>query len=178
MQFTLRRLFVIVTSIAILLAVVLLLTITWRRQLAIRDDLRSQGASWVGFTAAELDLVPNVLYTKPIVENIQHHERLRVVELKGYDVTPQCIERLSKLSHIDNLYFISCGLCDDDLVHLPQLEVTNLLFWNANISDLAVDTISQIHGLKRVSFKATAITPQGVKKLQSSLPGLEIVLVR
>jgi hypothetical protein len=177
MQFTLRRLFAIVISVAIFFAAGLLLTVNWRRQLAIQEDLKSQGASWVGFAPAESDFVPSVLYTKPIVEDIQHYDRFRVVELKGYSVTPQCIGRLSKLKHIDNLYFISCGLCDEDLVHLPQMEVTTLLFWNVNISDESVDTLSQISGLKKVSFKATAITPQGVEKLQSLLPWVEIVSV-
>ncbi len=159
-------------------AVLLWLTIDFRRQTAIREDLMSQGAAWVGFTSGESDFESTVLYTKPIVADLRHHDRLKTVELKGYDVTPDCIERLSKLGHIDNLYFISCDLCDDDLVHLPETVVKNLLFWNANISDAAIDTIVQIRTLKKVCFKTTSVTLQGVEKLQSALPELEIVSVR
>jgi hypothetical protein len=177
MQFSLRRLLLIVTSIAVILAVGLMLTLRWRRQLEIQNDLTLQGAAWVGFDQQQLELVPNVLYTRPLVESIKHHETLGVVELKGFDVTPQCIQRLSKLKQIDNLYLISCAVCDDDLVHLPQMNITNLLFWNAAVTDQSVEAIAQIRGLKKVSFKNTAISPQGAAKLQSILPEVEIVLL-
>ncbi len=168
----------IVTIIAVILAVGMMLTMTLRRQLAIREDLRTHGASWVDFASADSELLPNVLYEHTIEDTFKQHKRLGTVELKCYDVTPECIDRLSAVEHIDSLYFISCGLCDDDLVDLPTINVTNLLFWNANITDSATDTLAKMRGLKRITFKTTKVTPQGIDKLQTALPSVEIVSAR
>jgi hypothetical protein len=174
MRYSLRSLISIVTCVAIVLAVAMMLTMTLRRQLAIREDLKSRGASWVGFASAENDLLPNVLYQNSVVDDFQLHERFGTVELKCFDVTPECIERLCSVEHIDSLYIISCDLCDEDLVHLPKMNVTNLLFWNANITDSVVDTLSRTTGLRKITLISTKLTPQGVEKLQAALPHVKI----
>ena len=178
MQFTLRKLMATVTGIAIVLAVVMMLTITWRRQLVIQQVLKTNGASWVGFPSVDAELLPSVLYEHPITDDFQHQERMGTVELKCYDVTPQCLNRLGTLEHIDNLIFINCDLCDDDIVALPAIHLDTVLFWNANITDASIETIARIHGLKRVTFKTTNVSPQGIQRLQTALPGVEIVLAR
>jgi hypothetical protein len=175
MQFSLRKLMATVSGIAIVLAVVMMLTITWRRQLTIQHGLKTNGASWVGFPSADARLLPSVLYERPIAENFQHQERMGTVELKCYDVTPQCLNRLGTLEHIENLYFINCDLCDDDLVALPAIHLDTVLFWNANITDASIDTIAKAHDLKKVTFKTTNVSPQGIQRLQTALPGVEIV---
>ncbi|MFO0911979.1 MAG: hypothetical protein U0795_03400 [Pirellulales bacterium] len=175
MKFSLRSLFAIVTGVALVLAVGVVLTLTWRRQIAIRDDLKKHGAAWVGFASSEGQLIPNVLYQNLVEDDFLQYKRVGAVELKCFDVTPQCIDRLSKLEHIDSLRIISCDLCDEDLVHLPKMNVTNLLFWNADITDSIVDTLAQTRGLKRITLVSTKITRQGIDRLQAALPAVKIV---
>ncbi len=176
MQFSLRNLMATVTGIAIVLAVVMMLTITWRRQLIIQQGLKTSGASWVGFPSTDAQLLPSVMYERPITDDFQHQVRMGTVELKCYDVTPQCLNRLGTLEHIDNLYFINCDLCDADIVALPTIHLNTVLFWNVNITDASIETIAQAHDLKKITFKTTNVSPQGIQRLQTALPGVEIVL--
>lgn len=158
-----------------MLAVGMMLTVTWRRQMAIREDLKKHGASWVGFSSSENPLLPNVLYQNMVEDDFFQQKRLGAVELKCFDVTPQCIDRLSKLEHIDSLNIVSCDICDEDLIHLPKMNVTNLLFWNANITDSVVEKLVQTRGLKRITLVSTKLTGQGIDRLKSALPDVQIV---
>lgn len=175
MQYSIRKLLLLVTCIGIVVGVGLMLTKTWRRQLGIRQDLKSQGASWVSFTSSELGSVPNVGFYQPITNEIQHYDHLGQVELKLYNVTPQCIKKLSSVRQIDRLCLISCMLSDDDLAYLSDLRVTQLVFLHTNISNESIENIAKVQGVKSIMFIKAPMSPQAVEKLRAKLPDVRIL---
>lgn len=175
MRFSLRRMFLITAICAVAIALLLWSTENYRRQRAIRADLISHGAAWGGFSSIEPDCKPNLMFNQPITFDFQNYESLKIVELKGYKVRDSCLKHLSKLRQIDRLYFISCKL-DAHLDSLTSTTVTQLLFWNVDLTDESVDSIARIPGLKTVILKSTLVTPDGADRLRASLPEVDIIL--
>jgi hypothetical protein len=174
MQFRLRTLIGFIAASGALLALVMWLTTEWRRRVGIGNELKAQGAAWVGFAGPESNPIPSVLFHQPIPEGFHPEERLRSVELKAYDVKPECLSRLSRAGHMDRLFIISCDLSDEDVQALQEIEADHLLIWNAKITDASIPSIARVRGLGRVTLVNTSITQRGVQELLSRLPHAKI----
>lgn len=175
MQFRLRTLFGFLVVSGALLALAMWLTAEWRRRVGIGNELKAQGAAWVGFAGPEPEPMPSVLFHQPIPEGFRPEERLRSVELKAYDVKPECLSRLSRAGRMDRLFIISCDLSDQDLDALPEVETEQLLIWNAKITDASIPSIVRVQGLERLTLVNTSITQRGIQELRSRLPHARIL---
>jgi hypothetical protein len=175
MQFRLRTLIGFIAVSGALLALTMWLTAEWRRRVGIGNELKAQGAAWVGFAGPEPEPIPSVLFHQPIPKGFRTEKRLRSVELKAYDVTPECLSRLSRAGHLDKLFIISCDLSDEDLDALPEVETEHLLIWNAKITDASIPSIVHVRGLERLTLVNTSITQRGLQELRSRLPHAKIV---
>ncbi len=94
--------------------------------------------------------------------------------------------QLSSLTEVRNLFLtnikIATGphmerpLRDSDLVVLGNLrQLEDLMLWGANISDAGLEYLKRFTKLTKLDLRRTKVTPDGVRKLQESLPNMRII---
>ena len=174
MKYSLRFLLLATGGLAILLALVLLLTQEYRRRLALESALLTKGASYVHFN--EQGDVTIVFSNRLASNSLKGLGILRNVELQGFDVNGETLAALSQSDGVESLMFQSCSVGDpralERLARIPGLK--HVHFWNTSISDSALTEISHISGLKAVSFRATKVTRGGADTLSQSVRDLKV----
>ncbi|MEM8670590.1 MAG: hypothetical protein AAGG48_23900 [Planctomycetota bacterium] len=178
MRFSLRSLFILVTCSAIAGSVIWLATGEYRRQLGVRQDLESIGASWVGFVSADGKYQTSVVFGDSISGALVGDANIERIELKGFDVSVEDVQHITSVESVAHLMFVSCDLSASDVKPLADMQqIQELLFWNVAINDEVIETIVSIKGLERVAFKNTAVTKRGAESITALRPDLEVIHV-
>lgn len=178
MRFSIRSLFVLIAVCSLALSFGLWVTQEYRRQLQVRRELESVGAGWVGFVSADDAVLTNVVFGREVTEDLENTSRFHTIELKGFEVTNDCLDRLANLDHIEQLMFVSCELSSEDASSLTRYKDTStVIFWNVQVADDIIPTVKRISGLKRVAFKTTSVTQPAIKALREALPDLDVIYV-
>ena len=90
-------------------------------------------------------------------------------------VTDQGLAVVKNLPHLQVLGLELTGVTDAGVAHLKGLaELTYLNLYGTSVTDAALDSLKGMKFLRSLYLWQTKVTPDGVKKLQEALPGLNI----
>ncbi len=107
------------------------------------------------------------------MKHLEKCESLQHIELNS-PMTGACFESLSKINTLTTISAL-IEVTDTDVKHLvglPKLE--NLRIPLVSITDVGLESLSQIKTLKFVSVKGSKVTAAGVKKFRAALPECKI----
>jgi len=102
-----------------------------------------------------------------------HH--LRFLMLSWNRITEDGLTQLNNLSHLETLWLSHTAVTDAGLVvlsHFPQLRELDLE--ETEVSDGAMELLTGCPQLRKLKLVGTEITPEGIKRLQQSLPNCKI----
>ena len=170
-RFSLRSLFGAVTAVAIVLALVMYLTIDYRKQLAIRSDLRALGAYSVRFGAG--NSIQASFHDPVASPSIARYADIAVLDFKAAHVTDESLKNLSGLKNVGVIVFSLSDVQDDQLRHLKPLgKVRHLWLSHTRLTDACVDALIDAPGLESVDVTNTLITPSGIARLRAARPAV------
>jgi hypothetical protein len=171
MRFSLRRLFAAVTAVAIALAILMYVTINYRKQLAIRSDLQTMGAYSVEFGA---DNAISASFHDPVNSpTIAKYTEIAVLDFKEAHVTDESLKNLSGLASVGTIVFSLSDVQDRQLSHLKSFgKVRHLWLSHTGLTDASVDAILEVPGLESVNVANSFISPSGIARLRAARPGL------
>jgi len=171
MRFSLRSLFAAVTAAAIALALLLYLTINYRKQLAIRSDLRAMGAYSVRFGAG--NSIQASFHDPVASPKIVKYAEIAVWDFKAAHVTDESLQNLSGLENVGVIVFSLSDVQDDHLRHLKALgKVRHLWLSHTTLTDACVDALLEIPGLESVDVTNSLITPSGIARIRAARPSV------
>jgi hypothetical protein len=174
LRFSIRSLFVAVTMIAIVIQILAVSTRDYRKRLRISADLRSMGATHIGFDEnGNPDWVSFVSSVNS--PEISKYKKIRHVDLSEACVTDATIRNVSGLDEIEVLHLTQCDVTDDQLellAHIGSLKILRLN--NTGITDKAIPAIASINGLMSVDLSGTLVSNSGVEELESRRPGIVV----
>lgn len=174
MQFSLSRLFGLVTFSALTIAILMYVTTNYRERLRVRAQLMSMGAYFVGFGAD--NLVDSVSFHDPIKSTeIARFQSIEVLDFKEAHVTPESIENIYGLKNVQMIVFDLSDVRDEDIAKLKNINSLRTLWLShTGVSDSCVDAIADIPGLEKVYLFSTQITQKGIDRLKDAKPLLNV----
>lgn len=172
MQFSLSRLFGLVTFSALTIALLMYVTTNYRERLRVRAQLMSLGAYSVAFGSD--NSVHSVAFHSPIKSlDIAHFQTIQTIDFKEAHVTPESLENISGLNNVRMIIFNLSDVCDEDIAKLKNIDSLRTLWLSyTNLSDSCVDAIAGIPGLERVDLISTQISHEGFERLKAAKPML------
>jgi hypothetical protein len=173
MRFSLRTLLGAVTAAAIALAVLVYLTVDYRKQLAIRSDLTTMGAYSVRFGPGN---AIHASFHDPVASPaIAKYHEVAVLDFKEAHVTEESLKNLSGLASVDVIVFSLSDVRDEHLLELKTLgKVRNLVLSHTGLTDGCVDALIDVSGLESVDVTNSLITESGIDRLHEARPSLVV----
>lgn len=93
-----------------------------------------------------------------------------------YEIGDDALERLCKLSGLQELYLSNTAVSDEGLKHLACLsDLRRLYLYHTEISDAGLVNLLPLRGLKWLTFSGTNVTEAGLIALRKALPGCKVV---
>lgn len=93
-----------------------------------------------------------------------------------YEVGDDVLNRLCRLSGLQELYLSNTTVSDDGLRHLGCLTgLRRLYLYHSDISDAGLVNLLPLNGLKWLTFSGTKVTEAGLTALRKALPGCKVV---
>lgn len=93
-----------------------------------------------------------------------------------YEVSDEALERLCKLSGLQELYLSNTAVSDAGLKHLACLTgLRRLYLYHTEITDNGLVNLLPIKGLKWLTFSGTKVTEAGLSGLRTAMPGCKVV---
>ena len=140
MRFSLRSLFGAVTVAGVTLLVLMYLTADYRRQLAIRSELKAMGAYSVHFSAGNSF---QASFHDPVASSeIAKYRDVAVLDFKEAHVTDESLKNLSGLESVGVIIFSMSNVTDDHLLHLTTLgKIRHLCLSHTGLTDACVAVI-------------------------------------
>ncbi len=173
MRFSLRRMFGAVTAASIALALLLYVTVEYRRQMAIRADLISLGAYSVRFGSG--NSIQASFHDPVVSPSIAKFREFAVLDFKEARVTDESLQNLSGLESVDVIVFSLSDVRDDQLSHLKSLgKVRHLWLSHTGLTDACVDALIDIPGLESVDVTGSLITENGIARLRAARPSVVV----
>ena len=173
MRFSLRSLFGAVTAAAIALAVLMYFTFNYRKQLAIRSDLKAIGAHSVRFGAG--NSIQASFHDPVSSPNIARYVEIAALDFKEAHVTDESLQNLSGLKSVGVIVFSLSDVQDEQLRHLKGLgKVRHLWLSHTGLTDACVDALIDVPGLESVDVTNTLITPAGIARLRAARPSVVV----
>ncbi len=97
------------------------------------------------------------------------------VRLGGTKITDAGLESLKGLKHLQVLGLELTGVTDAGVAQLSGLKnLMSLNLYGTKVGDAALNHLRDLKHLRNLYLWQTQVTPEGVKKLQEALPGLDI----
>ncbi len=170
MQFSLSRLFGVVTISALMIVLLMYLTTNYRERLRVRAQLMSMGAYFVAFGAD--NLVDSVAFHDPIKSpEIARFQSIIALDFKEAHVTPESLENIYGLKNLRMIVFNLSDVRDEDIAKLKNINSLRTLWLShTSLSDSCVDAIADIPGLESVDLISTQITQKGIDRLKAAKP--------
>ena len=173
MRFTLRRMFAVVTVVAVALMLLMYFTKEYRHQLAIRSDLQKFGAYSVRFGPSDSI---QASFHKPVASpGIAKYRELAVLDFKEAHVTTASLDNLSGLERVGVVCFSLSDVRDE---HIPQLKrigrIQHLSLNNTKVTDACIDALIDLPDLESVTTANTSMTQSGLERLRDARPSLKV----
>ena len=93
-----------------------------------------------------------------------------------YEVSDEALERLCKLSGLQELYLSNTAVSDAGLKHLACLTgLRRLYLYHSEITDDGLVNLLPLKGLKWLTFSGTKVTETGLAALRKAMPGCKVV---
>jgi len=93
-----------------------------------------------------------------------------------YDVGDDALNRLCRLSGLQELYLSNTTVSDGGLKHLACLNgLRRLYLYHTDISDAGLVNLVPLKALKWLTFSGTKVTETGLTALRKALPGCKVV---
>ncbi len=93
-----------------------------------------------------------------------------------YEIGDNALERLCRLSGLQELYLSNTTVSDDGLRHLACLTgLRRLYLYHTEITDAGLANLLPLRGLKWLTFSGTRVTEEGLTSLRKSLPECKVV---
>ncbi len=93
-----------------------------------------------------------------------------------YEVDDSALERLCRLSGLQELYLSNTTVSDDGLKQLACLsELKRLYLYHTQITDAGLGNLLPLKKLKWLTFSGTKVTEAGLAALRKALPGCKVV---
>lgn len=93
-----------------------------------------------------------------------------------YEVGNEALERLCRLSGLQELYLSNTAVSDGGLKHLACLTgLRRLYLYHTEITDSGLVNLLPLKGLKWLTFSGTKVTEAGLAALRASMPGCKVV---
>ncbi len=106
-------------------------------------------------------------------------DRFQYAALEGPEVSGELLAAVARMPDLQHLLITNTHLTTSDLAPLRELNrLEQLEIRYSPVDDRAVDFFSQLPLRQKLVLSATKITPDGVKKLRSKLPAIQIVYKR
>ena len=171
MRFSLRSLFVAVALASIAMAILMYLTIDYRKQLAIRSSLQKMGAYSVKFGPGNSF---QASFHDPVgSSDISKYAEIGCLDFKEAHVTDESLANLSGMESVGLITFSLSDVCDDHLRHLKKLgKVRHLWLSHTGLTDDCVEHLIDIPGLESVNITKSLITQSGIKRLREVRPSV------
>jgi hypothetical protein len=105
-----------------------------------------------------------------VFEQLSRLPDIERLTLDAYALRDEDLSTLTALPHLRSLSIYGAPqLTDDGLKHLLAIDLRELYIAHAPISDKAVETLSKLKGLERLTLRHTEITEEGERKLKRLL---------
>lgn len=93
-----------------------------------------------------------------------------------YEVGDEALERLCKLSGLQELYLSNTAVSDKGLKHLACLTgLRRLYLYHSEITDAGLVNLLPLKNLKWLTFSGTKVTEAGLTALRKAMPGCKVV---
>lgn len=113
--------------------------------------------------------------TDTAIASLKDIGSLTDLNLAGTKITDAGLAAIEGLTYLTRLHLELTAVTDAGLAHLKNL--TNLSYLNlygTGVTDAGLDQLKGLRNLKHLYLWQTKVTEEGAKKLQASLPGLQI----
>jgi len=171
MRFSLRSLFGAVVVASIAMAILMYLTIDYRKQLAIHSSLQEMGAYSVQFGARNSF---QASFHDPVrTSDISNFSEIGCLDFKEAHVTDESLANLSELESVSLIIFSLSDVRDDHLRHLKEIgKVRHLWLSHTGLTDACVEHLIDVPGLESVKVAKSQITLSGIKRLREARPSV------
>ncbi len=113
--------------------------------------------------------------TDQLIAPLKDVTSLIEVRLGTTRVTDAGLATLAGLPHLEVLGLELTAVTDAGIAHLKGLgNLTSLNLYGTSVTDAALDHLTGLKHLRNLYLWQSKVTPEGVKKLQTALPGLDI----
>lgn len=91
------------------------------------------------------------------------------------DALGDIVPHLNNISHFNTLHISSAPISDAGLSHLKKLKTLRKIMLDGTlVTDAGLETLSEIKSLERVTLGNTAVTDKGVTMLRAKLPKCDV----
>lgn len=172
-RFSLRGLFLAFTLLAICLITANFVTHEWRKEWVLRRKLAKMGATAVRLDENDL---PAAAFFHPINwRGLASVKRFSTLDLKGANITPEAIECLENLEHVELFIFSLSNIQDEHIARLAEVDgLRSLWLSNTQVTDECIEGLLAAPNLQWVLLTNTKVTQEGFDRLQEAKSELKV----
>ena len=163
-QYSLRSLFILITAVAVLLAIRQPVVREYRRQMEAAGELSDAGAT------VEFEPIRPVPLRWLVADSSLN--RVTTVRLEHRPLPEQGLAMLADLHDLERLYLPGTTVTDEDLVHVAGLtKLRRLALWRTGVTARGMAHLQALENLEILDVHATPVTEEGLVYLEQ-LPRL------